>query len=423
MDQEGASKRKGHKPVATPASDVLREHDVAATPATRQAHQGRTPVLQTPTTPQECATMVQAVEQAIQHAQDATPDSGVHAVGRVPHLQEWLDTAGVQLPTPAAKELHRLAAAAEDSKRLRKQLEALREAELELAAREAEENERGFAMLEEENFSLVAQNAELQERLAAAQAARAAAAAQTDAAGSPRTPASNPASTPASQQWVNGVQARAAVALQRAADTSRLSGAFEEQQLASIKKLDQAKEQLTAMKAQRPGSSSAQQAAVQQRLLQAEEEVHAAAAAAQHATQQLQLMAAEKEQVQQELQAIRQQLETLPVAQQQADLHNKLMEAHQQLQQEKQQHQRLTGSLLEHAGRLSHKYASLADDYGDLRRRYHHLASTNEQLASQLKEAHEALYDVQAVVQATPPAKRQQQRQLMERVADAEQRP
>lgn len=74
-------------------------------------------------------------------------DSGVHAVGRVPHLQEWLDTAGVQLPTPAAKELHRLAAAAEDSKRLRKQLEALREAELELAAREAEENERGFAML------------------------------------------------------------------------------------------------------------------------------------------------------------------------------------------------------------------------------------------------------------------------------------
>lgn len=80
---------------------------------------------------------------------------------------------------------------------------------------------------EEENLSLVAQNAELQERLAAAQAARAAAAAQTDAAGSPRTPASNPASTPASQQWVNGVQARAAVALQRAADTSRLSGAFE----------------------------------------------------------------------------------------------------------------------------------------------------------------------------------------------------
>lgn len=53
--------------------------------------------------------------------------------------------------------------------------------------------------------------------------------------------------------------------------------------------------------------------------------------------------------------------------------------------------------------------------------RYHHLASANEQLASQLKEAHEALYDLQAAVQATPPAKRQQQRQLMARVADAEQ--
>jgi hypothetical protein len=138
--------------------------------------------------------MVQAVEEAIQHAQEATPgvlllqqlarcsdtktrlhthrshpavpvehistvvnllhllllrwsaDSG-HAGGRVTHLQEWLEAAGVQLPTPAARELRSVVAAAEDSKRLRKQLEALREAELELAAREAEENERGYAML------------------------------------------------------------------------------------------------------------------------------------------------------------------------------------------------------------------------------------------------------------------------------------
>lgn len=53
--------------------------------------------------------------------------------------------------------------------------------------------------------------------------------------------------------------------------------------------------------------------------------------------------------------------------------------------------------------------------------RYHQLASTNEQLASQLKEAHEALYDVQAAVQATPPAKRREQQHLLARVADAEQ--
>jgi hypothetical protein len=224
-----------------------------------------------------------------------------------------------------------------------------------------------------------------------------------------------------------------------------------------------------------------------------------------------------------------------------------LQEAQQQLQEEKQQHQRLTGSLLEHAGRLSHKYYNLSDDYGQLQKRcgcaallllqllcnaprwkslafcayalflqtrllhtpnsatdcstvkpasschalfgaahidkclnglcwlccrfrryhhlastneqlaaqlkgahdvlhmhlpapsdvlmsccfhrllccvgcrYHHLASTNEQLAAQLKEAHEALYDLQAAVQATPPAKRQQQCQLIQRMSGAEQ--
>lgn len=73
-------------------------------------------------------------------------DSG-HTVSRMPHLQGWLEASGVQLPTPAAKDIKALAAAAVDNKRLRKQLEALREAELELAAREAEENAQNFAML------------------------------------------------------------------------------------------------------------------------------------------------------------------------------------------------------------------------------------------------------------------------------------
>jgi DNA repair exonuclease SbcCD ATPase subunit len=100
---------------------------------------------------------------------------------------------------------------------------------------------------------------------------------------------------------------------------------LQEQQLLSFKKLDRAKEQLSAVKAQRPGSSCSQQAAMQQRLQQAEQEVHAAAAAAQQAAQQLQGMVAEKEKVQQELQAIRQQLEGAPMAQQHADLYNKLM--------------------------------------------------------------------------------------------------
>ena len=51
------------------------------------------------------------------------------------------------MPTPAAKDLQTLVEAAADNRRLRKQLEALREAELELAAREAEETALNFSML------------------------------------------------------------------------------------------------------------------------------------------------------------------------------------------------------------------------------------------------------------------------------------
>jgi hypothetical protein len=62
-------------------------------------------------------------------------------------LQDWLKTSGLQMPTPAARDLQALVEAAADNRRLRKQLEALREAELELAAREAEETALNFSML------------------------------------------------------------------------------------------------------------------------------------------------------------------------------------------------------------------------------------------------------------------------------------
>jgi hypothetical protein len=60
-------------------------------------------------------------------------------------LQQWLQATGA--PTPAREELKDMSGAAEDARRLRKQMETLREAELELAAREAEETARNFAML------------------------------------------------------------------------------------------------------------------------------------------------------------------------------------------------------------------------------------------------------------------------------------
>jgi hypothetical protein len=73
---------------------------------------------------------------------------------------------------------------------------------------------------EEENLSLAAQNAALQQQLQDLEAAKAAAAAAHAAGGSPSTPAS-------SREWISGVQERAEEALQRAADTRRLSGVFQ----------------------------------------------------------------------------------------------------------------------------------------------------------------------------------------------------
>lgn len=90
-----------------------------------------------------------------------------------------------------------------------------------------------------------------------------------------------------------------------------------------MKQLNDAEEQLSAVKALTP-TNRAQQKEMHRRLLQAEQDVQTAAAAAQEATRKLQLVLAEKDKVQQELQDIKQQLEDLPVAQQHADLYNKL---------------------------------------------------------------------------------------------------
>jgi hypothetical protein len=45
---------------------------------------------------------------------------------------------------------------------------------------------------------------------------------------------------------------------------------------------------------------------------------------------------------------------------------NCFQEVQQALQSEKEHHQRMTSSLLEHAGLLSHKYGMLSDEYGEL---------------------------------------------------------
>lgn len=83
----------------------------------------------------------------------ATPACFLHAdshtdrASQPSNLHAWLQDEGCSLPTPAAKDLHALVEAAADNRRLRRQLEALRDAELELAAREAEEAALNFSML------------------------------------------------------------------------------------------------------------------------------------------------------------------------------------------------------------------------------------------------------------------------------------
>eukprot|EP00775_Hariotina_reticulata_P002474 gene2474-2777_t len=346
--------------------------------------------------------MMDAVEQAIQDVGESTPVSGGAADNTI-GIQAWLNSSGMQLPTPAAKDLMSLVTAAADNQHLRRQLEALREAELEMAAREAEENAQNFAILEQENIALAADKAELQQRLAALEAQ------------------SSQTSPSCSQSTANGLHSQAVAALQRAEDTRRLSGVYQEQQLASFQQLEEAEEQLSAMKAKQPGRSRAQQVHMQERLLRAEQEVEAAAAAAKLASDRLQLVLEEKDNIQEELRAIRQQLEATPQhGQQHGDLYKQLVDVQQALQSEKEHHQRMTSSLLEHAGRLSHKYCMLSDEYGELQYRYDHLASTNDQLSSQLKEAHEALYELHTVVQATPPAKQRENKQLLARVKGAE---
>jgi hypothetical protein len=53
--------------------------------------------------------------------------------------------------------------------------------------------------------------------------------------------------------------------------------------------------------------------------------------------------------------------------------------------------------------------------------RYRQLCHANDQLAGQLREAHEVLYDLQATVQATPAHKRHEQQHLLMRMRGAEQ--
>lgn len=65
-------------------------------------------------------------------------------------------------------------------------------------------------------------------------------------------------------------------------------------------------------------------------------------------------------------------------------------EAQQQLRQEKQQHQQLAGSLLEHAGRLSHKYYNLSDDYDALEHRSAQPTSVDGIGAGEAGAAHQA---------------------------------
>lgn len=101
---------------------------------------------------------------------------------------------------------------------------------------------------------------------------------------------------------------------------------LQEEQQAKLRELSEAEGRLSAMKSQAPGSTQSQHTAMQQRLTAAEEQVQEAAAAARDATARLQALQDEKEEVQGELAALRQQLEAQPnAAAQHAELYEKLL--------------------------------------------------------------------------------------------------
>ena len=80
-----------------------------------------------------------------------------------------------------------------------------------------------------------------------------------------------------------------------------------------LAQLQAAKGALSALKAQCPGTTQSQRAALRQRLSHAEQQVAVAAEAARLASDNLGAVLAERECVQQELQAIRQQLQAQPL--------------------------------------------------------------------------------------------------------------
>lgn len=101
---------------------------------------------------------------------------------------------------------------------------------------------------------------------------------------------------------------------------------LQEEQQAKLRQLSEAEGRLSAMKSQAPGSTQSQHTATQQRLTAAEQQVRDAAAAAQEATANLQAVLQEKEEVQSELAALRQQMEAQPnAAAQHAELYTKLL--------------------------------------------------------------------------------------------------
>jgi len=104
------------------------------------------------------------------------------------------------------------------------------------------------------------------------------------------------------------------------------AGGLQEEQQARLRQLSEAEGRLSAVKAQAPASTHSQQSAMQLRLSAAEQQVQEAAAAAQEATQKLQAVLHEKEEVQAELAALRQQLEAQPAAAaQHAELYTRLL--------------------------------------------------------------------------------------------------
>ncbi|KAK9824098.1 hypothetical protein WJX72_007727 [[Myrmecia] bisecta] len=228
-------------------------------------------------------------------------------------LESWLEKVGIDstFNTPARQDLQRLWGAAGEAKELRRLIQTVKESELDIAKTEAAEHQRHWDLMMEHSAHVEAENAQLRSELDEVQEAL------------QQLGISNQAALEAAEMQKGLAEAEAERAKEAARQILELamhanedSAAREAEKAALVQELDTARLRLQEAEAARQaahqvvGSSQSQIAAMDEELRGARLGMLAAEAAAHSAAQQAQANASEKLQIQAELMRSQEQLAT-----------------------------------------------------------------------------------------------------------------